>query len=252
MRFYDPSDPTPSPVSAEAIFPKADTEEACRRCIAMGMVPSVTSVLGVIRQEYVERWKMSEAIKNFQKHGNAWLAVDSMFNSDSRESRFGTEVHDCVHRWLTGQEIVKGRPWDHALPAVDWLRRNMGKLLVSEGTYACRETGTGGTIDIAFESKDGRPVLADIKVVKMRKAYPPKPPLAYRAQLSAYEMMLRARGMPPMQRVSLYLASPFGDMTVPKVTVFLYNRDYEKEFRAALEIWHAQFGGGVEKLAPSD
>jgi hypothetical protein len=220
--------------------------------MAMGMVPSVTSVLGVIRQEYIERWRMSEAVRNFQSHGNAWMAVDSIFTGDSRESLFGTQTHDCVHRWLTNKPIEQGRPWTHALPAIDWLRRNMGKLLLSEATFACRKTGTGGTVDIVFEAKNGTPVLADIKVVKMRKAYPPIPPLAYRAQLSAYEMMMRERGMPRMKRVSLYLASPFGDMTEPRVTVFPYTKDYEKEFRAALEIWHAQYGTGAEILTADE
>ena len=252
MRFYDPSDPDPRPVEAEGLFPKADTEEACRRCLAMGLVPSVTAVLGVIRQEYIERWKMSEAIKNFQRHGNAWMAVDTLFSSDSRESSFGTAVHDSIHRWLTGKPVAQGQPWTHALPAVDWLRRNMGQLLVSEETFACRKTGTGGTIDIAFLDKAGEHVLADIKVVKIRRAYPAKPPLAYRAQLSAYEMMLRERGMPAMRRVSLYLASPFGDCPEPKLIVFPYKRGYEGEFRAALELWHAQFGTEKEILVPEE
>lgn len=229
----------------------ADLDEACRRCVAIGLVPSVTSVLSVIRQEYLERWKMSEAIRNFQKHGNAWAAVDSLFSKNSKESTFGTEVHDRVHRWLTGQTVEKGKAWDHALPAIDWLRRNMAELIMSEGTLACRKTGTGGTIDIAFIDTNGNHVLADIKVVKIRKAYPPKPPLAYRAQLSAYEMMLReAKGLPPMQRISLYLASPFGDTPLPELTLFSYNRSYETEFRAALELWHAQFGGTCEKPLP--
>lgn len=253
MRFYDPSDPDPKPIASNELFPKAELEDACKRCLKMGLVPSVTSVLGVIRQEYIERWKMGEAVRNYQTHGNAWMAVDTIFNSDSKESRFGTDVHDCIHRYLTKQPILEpqGQPWCHALPAVDWLRTNVKELLISEGTFACRKTGTAGTIDIAFINQNGEHVLADIKVVKVRRSYPLKPPLAYRTQLSAYEMMLREqKKMPPMKRLSLYLASPFGDCREPKVIIFPYERNYEDEFRSALHIWHAQYGVETEDPHP--
>lgn len=242
MRFYDPTGEPPDQIESKILFPKASEESGARRCLALGLVPSVTNVLNVIREEYLERWKIRQGIENFERHGNKWSALDAIYNKDSKESTFGTEVHDAVHRFVTGKPIEKNRQWEHALPAVAWIKSQMEFLEFSELRLACKETGAGGTADLGFTNKKGELILADIKVVKFRRDYPPKPSLSYKAQLSAYEMMLRIKGFRPMRRISVYLASPFGDLPNPRRKIFEHERDYSEEFRSALKLWHGQFG----------
>jgi hypothetical protein len=216
----------------------------------MGMLPSVTTVLGVLREEYLERWKMSEAIRNFQRIGNVWRAVEEHYSRDSKESAFGTDVHDIVHRFVTGQEMPAGHTeaHRHAAPAIDWIKQEMKELLHSETTISCKKTGAAGTIDLAFLNKDNKRILADIKVVKIRDKFPPKPSLGYRCQLSAYAEMLRAKEGEEYERISLYLASPFGDQKLPKIMTFAYQKSYLEEFQSCLNLWHAQYGLGYEEL----
>jgi hypothetical protein len=255
MRFYNPTTNPPERVDSKELFPMVDEETAARRCVNMGLLPSVTNVLGVIRQEWLEKWKMGEAIKNFQKHGNQWKAIEEFFDRDSPESNFGTEVHEIVHQAVTGGTIGDSKAAKYALPAIEWLNKNMGELLGSEVTLACHTVGAGGTIDLAFKRKNGKRVLGDLKVVKIRKNYHHGPPLGYRCQLSAYSRMFYGdpvkegwdeEAIP--ERLSLYLASPFGDDTVPRLMLFPYKQDYWDEFVACRTIWHAQFGKTYEEV----
>lgn len=249
MRFYDPNSNPPDCLDSKQLFPKVSDEIAAQRCLKLGYLPSVTTVLGVIRQEWLERWKMSQAIKNFQNHGNAWLAVDENYNRDSKESVFGTQVHACVNSFLMGDYKEKdSQQAHHALPLMEWLSSNMRELTISEGTLVDKELGCAGTVDLVFIDKEGRETIGDIKVVKMKSNKVSSPSLAYKCQLSAYSKMLGKEDYKKYRRISLYLASPFGEVREPTLKVFEYNQDYLKEFESCLCLWHAQFGIGLEPL----
>jgi hypothetical protein len=249
MRFYDPESNPPECLDSKELFPKVSDEIAAQRCLRLGYLPSVTTVLGVIRQEWLERWKMSQAIKNFQNHGNAWLAVDENYNKDSKESIFGTEVHACVNSFLLGDYKDKDtQQAHHALPLMEWLSSNMKELLISEGTLVDKELGCAGTVDLVFIDKEGRETIGDIKVVKMRANKASSPPLSYKCQLSAYSKMLGKKDHKKYRRISLYLASPFGEVREPTLKVFEYKQDYLKEFESCLCLWRAQYGVEVEAL----
>jgi hypothetical protein len=242
MRFYNPETNPPECVDSQELFPKVDEVTAAQRCLKLGYLPSVTTVLGVIRQEWLEKWKMREAIKRFETTGNAWVAVQDQYNKDSKESLFGTSLHDCVNKFLNGnlekKDTIEAK---HALPLMQWLEKNMRELILTEGTLACRETGCAGTVDLVFVDKDGRETIGDIKVVKVRKDKKQSPPLSYRCQLSAYAKMLGQNQYQKYRRISLYLTSPYGDITEPKLLVFDYKNDYYPDFEACMRLWSSQY-----------
>jgi len=247
MRFYNPDTNPPECIDSQTLFPKVDEVTAAQRCLKLGYLPSVTTVLGVIRQEWLEKWKMREAIKRFEKTGNAWMAVEDQYNKDSKESIFGTSLHECVNQFLQGNMEKKSTTEaKHALPLMKWLEKNMKELILTEGTLACRKTGCAGTVDLVFKDKEGRETIGDIKVVKVRKDKKQSPPLSYRCQLSAYAKMLGQEDHKKYRRVSLYLASPYGDETEPKLIVFDYTKDYYPEFEACLKLWSSQYGQNLE------
>jgi len=252
MRFYNPHTSPPEKVESTALFPKSSLEEGCARCLDLELLPSVTSVLGTVRQEFVERWRMGEAIKNFSKHGNARMAIIQHYATDSKESLFGTRVHETIHQFTQGIPIEDEEAYAHALPLVDWLQKNECQTLLSEETLACSKSGTAGTIDLVLRDKNGKKILGDVKVVKVSNRFEKIPPLTYRCQLSAYERMLLEIDPEPMQKMSFYLASPFGDLTTPQLTIFRYSEDYYPEFQACLALWHAQYGKKNEKPQRED
>jgi hypothetical protein len=247
MRFYDPHSDPPECIDAKSLFPKVDEVTAAKRCLKLGYLPSVTTVLGVIRQEWLEKWKMREAIKSFEKTGNMWVAVEEQYNKESKESMFGTSLHECVNMFLQGNmEKKTSQEAAHALPLMEWLSKNMRELLITEGTLACKKTGCAGTVDLVFIDKEGRETIGDIKVVKIRKDKKPEPPLSYRCQLSAYARMLGQDSYQKYRRISLYLNSPYGDIVEPTLNVFEYKKDYWPEFESCLKLWNAQYGVDIE------
>lgn len=252
MRFYNPETNPAEKVDSKELFPKCDEVTATQRCLSLGLLPSVTSIVSILRQEHLERWKMSEAIKNYQRHGNTWKAIDELYsNRDSKEASFGTAVHEVVELFAQGKKPHKTQAATYALPALEWIQKTSSKILESETTLISKDLGCAGTIDLAIEDKEGNAILADVKVVKFRKAYPPNPGLGYRCQLSAYKKMLESKIGKPVRCVSLYLASPFGDQTDPELRVFNYEKDYWSEFQSCLTIWHALYGDGHEKVENS-
>jgi hypothetical protein len=250
MRFYDPDDPNPSPLNAEELFPNCPLEEAARRCLIMGLVPSVTTILKVLREEYLERWKMREAIAAFIRSGNTWGAVDSVYKAEGKEASFGVKVHKQIEAMAKNKPVdTQSQAWKYAIPLARWLKKNTKEFVCVETVLACRETGTAGTIDLAITEMDGTKTLGDIKVVKYRRKYHLNPPLAYKAQLAAYErMLLIHKGWQADARKSFYLASPFGDLTEPKLTIFAWEKPAWNAFAAARTLWYAQFG--LERETP--
>jgi len=58
--------------------------------------------------------------------------------------------------------------------------------------------------------------------------------------------MILEKDPEPLERVSFYLTSPFGDKNTPELTLFRYQEDYYPEFQACLALWHAQYGRKYE------
>ena len=239
MRFYSPEDR--ERLDSKALFPKFDDAKAAKACLKMGLLPSVTTVLDVIREEYLERWFISEGIAEFKANGgDSKAAVNAIYDRESPNAQFGTDVHACAEAFLLGtkQPEVTDLVKKHAAPLIRWLKENVKRVITAETTLCSRDIGVAGTVDMAFEHVDGRMIVGDIKVVKMSEKYPPKPGLGYRAQLSAYKAMLEEEHPEKnFQRMSLYCASPFGWNKAPKLKIFEYERDYLPAFRACRALW---------------
>ncbi|MEI6871427.1 MAG: hypothetical protein WCL08_04025 [Verrucomicrobiota bacterium] len=219
----------------------------------MGFLPSVTTVLGVIREEYLERWKIGEGIKEYKDNGgDAKAAVSAIFSRESPNAQFGTDVHAVAECHMTGMPMpeLSDEVKAHAAPLLGWLNKNVKKPLYNEILLASKSLGVAGAIDMAFEHVDGRLILGDIKVVKFSTQYPPKPGLAYRAQLSAYAEMLREHTGEKFERVSIYVASPFGWDKKPQMKTFEYKDCYLDAFKSCRDLWMAQVT--QEELTPID
>jgi hypothetical protein len=204
----------------------------------MGMLPSTTTILDTVRLPYVEKAKMYEAIRNFKKCNNPYIAIEE---SDTKSSDYGTLVHEALHDYLNNKVRRQFPHWETALPLLDWVDQNVKSVLASELTLVSHELGCAGTSDAVLLLNDGRKILADLKVVKFFRRFPPKPPLNYRCQLSVYAEILK-KEFGPLERESFYLPSPFGEDRTPKLLRFKYQRDYLPEYFACKTLWYAQYG----------
>lgn len=245
MRFYDPSTPSPTRLDSLERFPELKERDGARRCLELGYLPSVTTVLKTIREEYLERWLIKEGITEFTSNGgDATAAVNTIYTRESPNATFGVDCHAVAESWF-GAPVpdVSDQVKAHTAPLLRWLDENVAEPIFAERMLADKELGVAGAVDLGFILKDGRRIVGDIKVVKFSKKYPPSPGLSYRCQLSAYAKMLSNHHGEPFERMSLYLASPFGYDKEPCLTVFDYDKCYLSAFQAARTIWEHQIIG---------
>ena len=154
MRFYDPATNPPDRYHTEDLFPTADEDTAARKCLKMGLLPSVTTVLGSLREVYLEEWKMRESVKvgRIDLETSPSDIVRRLQDEDSPNSGFGTEVHNTIECFLKGEPVdVSERAKKHAAPAIAWLKENMAEVLHSETTLADADLKSAGTIDSAIK-----------------------------------------------------------------------------------------------------
>lgn len=242
MRFYCPD--TGDRVETEKTFPKLSEEEASKKCLRLGLLPSVTTILGTFREEWLERFFIKEGIKFYKELGDVKAAVDAVYTRESPNANFGTECHAIMESVLlkTPTPDVSPEAKKHAAPLVKWIRANVKRTICAERCLLSRELGCAGTVDMVVELNSGEMVVGDLKVVGFSRKYPHCPGLGYRCQLSAYAEMMRIETGTVFSRKSFYLASPFAfewDMREPALEIFNHTQDFLPIFIAAREIWKA-------------
>lgn len=239
MRFYT-NEEDPQRTSTEEMFPEMEETKAAKKLLKCGLLPSVTTVLDVTREDYLERWLQGQVIQEYDRNGgDAKAAIAEVSDRESENAVFGTDCHEVIEKHLLGEDPpdVSDQVKAHSAPLVRWLKDNVKRVIAAEVCRASADLGAAGMIDMAFELNDGTLVVGDLKVVKFSYKFPPKPGFAYRLQLSAYEHMLYEMTGDHYQRVSFYLASPFGWDKKPDFRVFKHTRDYLPAFRLTRQIW---------------
>ncbi len=242
MRFYHTK--TIQRAEHTEIFPNLKDEEAIQNMYDLGYVPSVTNILNIIHNDFLEKWKKKQAIEQFKIHGNLQSALEY---EDTSFSDFGTLGHAVVEHFL--QERLSGieSPLDKKLPlpaiaaaqpAIQVLNEDMLAPLASEETFASAELGYGGTIDIVYLDKQGNLVVADLKFKKNSFKFPMKVSAGYAYQLAAYAKHLEKKyNVTKSRRVSILCASPFGQKPQPAIHIREWRTDHFEGFSAAYCLW---------------
>jgi hypothetical protein len=219
-----------------------DETLGAKKCLKMGLLPSVTTVLNVHREEYLERWLMGQAIQEYSTNGNdAKGAVAHIYNRESENAQFGTDCHGVMEAAMKGEKMpeVTNEVMLHTGPLLAWIKKNVKETLFCEKTMASPRVGAAGTVDMVFIHNNGRRIIGDLKVTKFSFKFPPKPGLAYKMQLSAYEGMIQEVRPDEYTRMSFYLASPFGWDKKPDMRIFEHSVDYLPAFQSARALWDA-------------
>lgn len=241
MRFYDPSTKPCERLDSLELFPKLPEKDGAKKCLKAGLFPSVTTCLNIIREEYLERWLIKEAIKEVLGGKTMEEAVEEIYTRESPNAVFGTDCHAVAEHWFGAPKPeVTAKVMAHAAPLIRWFENNVKEVIFSERLLASPSMKVAGAIDLGFIDSRDRLIVGDIKVVKFSDKFPPSPGLAYRCQLSAYREMLREDDGRDYHRMSLYLASPFGWDKKPRLRIFEHEHCYLDAFKACRQLWEAQ------------
>jgi len=231
MRFYNPANCEREDCD--------DVSVALRR----GLVPSVTSILSVIRYEHLETWYIKKSLERYCATGDM---AEAVAYRDTTAADFGTACHSLVEAHLTGNACTVGHDRRHQAavePLLRWLDRNVAEVVLCEAPFADSVLCYGGTADMLLRLTGGRLLLADVKCKKHSRKYPMQPDICYKYQLSAYRHHF-SQYYGEMSIANFLLASPFGWTPQPYLLVCDYgSEDWMDGFNAALRLWMEQHGG---------
>lgn len=159
----------------------------------LGLLPSVTTILGVLRKPQLESWLVEQSVlAALTTPRNEGEALDAFVQrvlhtekvqdqeSDIAKKR-GTEIHDALEQWAKGYPIQQEmKPWIE--PVADFLNK-FGPVIEAE-RIVVHEAGYAGRTDLIQERySNGSEHVWDFKTTKK---LPKAPWSEHLLQLSAY------------------------------------------------------------------
>jgi hypothetical protein len=222
-------------------FKRWETKSAAQ-ALKWGYVPSVTTILSVIRAGYVDEYLIRQCLEHYEAFHDFKAAVSYR---DDKAADFGTVCHALVEARLSGKECAVEHDHRHQQtcePLWCWIDENIEQVLFTECQFADNALGYGGTSDLLALMKDGRQMLLDLKTKRNSPKFPLGPDMGCKYQLSAYRKHFQ-KLYGPMGIGNLFLASPFGYLPQPRLAVFDYgDSDWMDGFEAAHKLWREQHG----------
>jgi len=166
----------------------------------LGLVPSVTNILGVIAKPELTAWMQEQAVMAAltlpRIAGETEDAFAKRVVADSQSTRdnaadFGTAFHNGAERVAQSLEV------DPAHPAAEWLRHyrdwfqaNALAVHWTEKVLVHQEWGYAGTADLLITHAVHGAVLVDFKTTKLKPGVKFKPYKSWCYQLAAYRRAL--------------------------------------------------------------
>lgn len=173
-----------------------------RHAKKLGLLPSVTGVLGILDKPALNLWKCKEYVRaanfvglkaNDESEEDYFAKVREQFNRYNDHAQVGTDIHAEIARYFERGEYAP-----NASKVCDWLNQTLSEYrnaglaykIESEKPFANYEYGFGGTVDFKIIS-DAQVHFIDFKTTDDDKiAQGAK--LAYKdshlAQLVAYDL----------------------------------------------------------------
>lgn len=166
----------------------------------LGLLPSVTNILGVIAKPELTTWLQEQAvmaaltlprIAGESEDAFAKRVVEDSLTTRDNAAGFGTAFHHGAERIAQTLEL------DLQHPAADWLRHyrdwyqaQVRELHWTERTLVEPLRGFAGTADLLVEHREHGWCIVDLKTMKVRPGEKPKPYKSWCYQLAAYRNAL--------------------------------------------------------------
>ncbi len=211
----------------------------------MQLVPSVTTILKIVANPFLEKWKQSMLVEAALTFPIGNRSVDECVpeiieNADefaSSAAEFGTMVHNWVEKRIKyRKKILPGDPPQFKLLA-DWLDEAGFSHKMPEVPFA--NMGFGGKVDLLARDKDGNHVIVDWKTKKTRagekiKGYP-----SWGAQLAAYAHGLE---VPNARLLNVVVSSNDPARGVHVIEWTERSEELWDAFQAAFKLWKGPLG----------
>jgi hypothetical protein len=184
----------------------------------LGLLPSVTNVLGVIAKPELVAWKMEQVITaaltlprgaNEPLDGFALRVAADAQARGSDAASFGTRFHESAAGLAEGSlEVDLKAPIGAWLAHYrDWLAENVERVFWAERTLVCGEQGYAGTADLFIVHRRHGVTLVDIKTQGVKPGAKARKYDTWAYQLAAYRRALSLKVEPYIRCLNLVVNS---------------------------------------------
>lgn len=177
----------------------------------MGLVPSCTTILGILAKPELDRWKQNQVLlaaltlpKKPEESEEIWCEriIEDAFKQVDDAANLGTSIHAAIEAYFQGQrydrslqlyvDLVKG-----------WVEKHKITFIKHELKLVDTADGWAGTTDCLF-TMEGKPgtYIGDFKSRKSKPEYPMKPWSTEPMQIAAY-----AHNQGAIGGVNIYLST---------------------------------------------
>jgi hypothetical protein len=214
----------------------------------LGLIPSVTNILGVIAKPELTAWLQEQAVLAAltlpRIAGESEDAFAKRVVADSQSPRdgaadFGTGFHHGAERVAKSLEVDPKGPAAAWLGHYrDWFQANCVRLVWTERVLVDAALGYAGTADLLIEHQAYGLTLVDLKTTKIKAGAKATPYKSWCYQLAAYR---RALGQ-PVRCMNLIVNSAEASAPVEHVWA---DEDMERgwvAFESARKLWVIEKG----------
>lgn len=166
----------------------------------LGLLPSVTNILGVVAKPELQAWLQEQAVlaaltlprvAGEDEEQFARRVVEDARSQGRTAMAFGTALHHGAERVARSLEVDPAEPLAPWLNLYrDWFQVNCVRLLWTERALVNRELGYAGTADLLIEHRAHGLTLVDLKSQGVRAATGPSTYKSWGYQLAAYRAAL--------------------------------------------------------------
>ena len=167
----------------------------------LGLLPSVTSILKVVYNPPLERWKMGKVIEACVANPIGGLDLDTYkakimdcaFDEATDAADLGTRIHANIEAYLKSEPMPHFDDVDLAVDAIKKLEELQLRVVESEFVAINRDWGYAGKADLAFTRGEQCGIL-DFKSTKTVDGEPVLQKFGHAAQIAAYHSVYWLEG----------------------------------------------------------
>ena len=209
----------------------------------LGLLPSVTSIIGVLDKPALANWKMDRAAlaavanpKQTDESEEYWLARvrSAAMQEAATAADIGSEVHDAIDRCLGGEEYKPGLEV-YLAPVKEWLAAEKIEIIEREVVVASASEGYAGRVDAFFNDREKKFGAIDWKTRKTKPTEKKIQPYDGQAmQLAAYlAARIGAGNLNKVRAINVYIST-----TEPGRISVYEHADLIGEYKAFLAACH--------------
>jgi hypothetical protein len=220
----------------------------------IGLLPSVTNVLGVLAKPGLDAWKVEQGIiaaltlprtENEPLDAFAHRVVADMGDQVEKAADFGTAIHNACEIYAINKELpTDPKLLQHLRSWCDWFDANVERVASIETVFVHHEYGYSGRVDMVAKLRWIGWAVVDFKTQKIKRSAKGEPKQTFYEtwplQLAAYQQAIlsnSAKDLSALVSVVIDSAQP-GPVHVKRWDVAAAPQsDYFGAFMSAFALW---------------